>query len=121
MNKLAKLITIISMSGLLWILSAETAQAGKVVVRKASEPFDAFAIRDQVQQEHQWQEMLRMQQQIQILQALPVGCLPIAVPYHYFNCSGNAYRPYPYQGKEVFIQIDQPKNTSNHHSTNKPN
>lgn len=82
--------------------------AGQVVVRQSSEHFDAFAVRDQVQQDHQWQEILRMQQQLQILQALPSGCLPVAIPYRYFNCSGNAYRPYPYQDQEVFIKIDPP-------------
>ncbi|WP_254843515.1 hypothetical protein [Shewanella sp. UCD-KL21] len=84
------------------------ATAGKVVVRKTSEPFDAFAIRDQVQQDHQWQQMLKMQQQINILQALPNGCLLFAAPYRYFNCAGNSYRPYSYQNQEVFIQIDPP-------------
>ncbi|WP_228768338.1 hypothetical protein [Shewanella sp. TC10] len=114
MSKLVKLTVLISMA-LVLSLSVHDVQAGKVVVRKASEPFDAFAVRDQVQQEHQWQEMLRMQQQIQILQALPVGCLPIAVPYRYFNCSGNAYRPYPYQGEEVYIQIDNPQSSTKNH------
>ena len=109
MNKLIKLMVCISVAGMGWSTSVDVAHAGKIVVRKASEPFDAFAVRDQVQQDHQWQEMLRMQQQIQILQALPVGCLPFAVPYRYFTCSGNVYRPYPYQGKDVYIQIDPPQ------------
>ncbi|WP_144212838.1 hypothetical protein [Shewanella donghaensis] len=104
MNKYFQTLVICSLVTVSFI-----ADAGKVVVRKSSEPFDAFAVRDQVQQDHQWQEMLRMQQQIQILQALPIGCLPIAVPYRYFNCSGRAYRPYSYQDQEVFIQIDSPE------------
>ena len=82
--------------------------AGQIVVRKSSESFDAFAVRDQVLQDYEWQEALRMQQQIQILQSLPLGCLPMAVPYRYFTCNGLAYRPYQYQNKELYIQIDQP-------------
>ncbi|MCL1141247.1 hypothetical protein [Shewanella gaetbuli] len=91
-----------------FIMSFESI-AGQVVVRKSSEPFDAFAVRDQVAKEHEWQEALRMQQQIQILQALPNGCMPVAVPYRYFNCQGLSYRPYQYQNKELFIQIDPPR------------
>ncbi|MCC4832566.1 hypothetical protein LMH66_07975 [Shewanella sp. 10N.7] len=108
MNTRMKLVVMMSITAMLLSVSVSPVYAGKVVVRKASEPFDAFAVRDQVQQDHQWQEMLRMQQQIQILQALPVGCLPIAVPYRYFSCSGNAYRPYSYQDQELYIQIDEP-------------
>ncbi|WP_220761033.1 MULTISPECIES: hypothetical protein [unclassified Shewanella] len=82
--------------------------AGQVVVRKSSEPFDAFAVRDEVQRQHAWREALRFQQQLQILQALPLGCVPVAMPYRYFSCQGLYYRPYPYQNKELFIQIDPP-------------
>ncbi|WP_040571740.1 hypothetical protein [Shewanella benthica] len=77
---------------------------GQVVVRKSSEPFDAFAVRDQVLQDHQWQEVLRMQQQIQILQALPSGCILLARPYTYYSCQGLFYRPY--QNRDVYIQVD---------------
>ena len=88
--------------------------SGQVVVRKSSEPFDAFAVRDQVLKDHQWQEMLRMQQQIQILQALPIGCVAIPRPYRHFSCGDFYYRPYtnPTTGSsddEVFIQIDPPQ------------
>ncbi|WP_434930421.1 hypothetical protein ACRWQM_14335 [Shewanella sp. HL-SH5] len=83
--------------------------AGQVVVRKSSEQFDAFAVRDQIAKEFEWQEALRMQQQIEILQALPVGCIPFALPYRYFSCNGFAYRPYDYKNKELFIKIDPPK------------
>jgi len=81
-------------------------EAGQVVVRKSSEAFDAFAVRDQVLREHEWREALRMQQQINILQSLPVGCIPMVRPYAYFSCGGNFYRPYQYQNKELYIQID---------------
>ena len=80
--------------------------AGQIVVRKSSEPFDAFAVRDQVLRDHQWQEALRMQQQIQILQALPTGCILLARPYAYYSCQGLFYRPYQYQNRDVYIQVD---------------
>lgn len=95
------------------LLFATVAHGGQVVVRKSSEPFDAFAVRDRVLKDHEWQEMLRMQQQINILQALPVACVVIERPYRYFNCGNAYYRPYFYQGAdfaadEVYIQIDPP-------------
>ncbi|AQS39669.1 hypothetical protein Sps_04584 [Shewanella psychrophila] len=80
--------------------------AGQVVVRKSSEPFDAFAVRDQVLRDHEWQEALRMQQQIQILQALPAGCILLSRPYAYYSCHGLFYRPYQYQKRDVYIQVD---------------
>ncbi len=80
--------------------------AGKIVVRKSSEPFDAFAVRDQVLREHEWQEALRMQQQVQILQALPLGCILMARPYAYYTCQGVFYRPYQYQNQDVYIRVD---------------
>ncbi|OBT06975.1 MULTISPECIES: hypothetical protein [Shewanella] len=109
MAKSLRLTLLISVIALAGITMTTLSHAGKVVVRKSSEPFDAFAVRDAVQQDHQWQEMLRMQQQIQILQALPLGCLAVAVPYHYYNCAGSMYRPYMHQNQELFIQIDPPK------------
>lgn len=96
------------LGGILLIAVATNAAAGQVVVRKSSEPFDAFAVRDEVQRLHQWQEALRFQQQLQILQALPLGCVPLVRPYRHFSCQGLYYRPYSYQNKELFIQIDPP-------------
>lgn len=81
-------------------------EAGQVVVRKSSEAFDAFAVRDRVLREHEWRQALRMQQQINILQSLPIGCIPMARPYNYYSCGGNFYRPYQYQNKQLYIQID---------------
>ncbi|QFU21511.1 hypothetical protein FM038_004680 [Shewanella eurypsychrophilus] len=94
-----------SLALLLFVLPSYV-DAGQVVVRKSSEPFDAFAVRDQVLREHEWQEALRMQQQIQILQALPVGCILMARPYAYYSCQGSFYRPYQYKNKDVYIQVD---------------
>ncbi|MCL1092609.1 hypothetical protein [Shewanella kaireitica] len=99
---------IINTSLLLLCFSSFSAASGQVVVRKSSEPFDAFAVRDQVLLEHEWQESLRFQRQIQILQALPLGCLPVAVPYRYFSCGSQFYRPYSYQDKQLYIEIDKP-------------
>ncbi|WP_394146676.1 hypothetical protein [Shewanella atlantica] len=81
-------------------------EAGQVVVRKSSEPFDAFAVRDQVLRDHEWQELLRMQRQLNILQSLPIGCVPLVRPYPYYSCGRNFYRPYRYHNQELYIQID---------------
>ncbi|MCE9677834.1 hypothetical protein LZP69_01330 [Shewanella sp. AS1] len=84
--------------------------AGEVVVRKSSEAFDAFAVKQQVLKEHHWRELLRMQQQIEILQALPSGCLFSQGEASYFLCAGGSYLPYLYsdpQGgeREVYIRV----------------
>ncbi|MEC4728963.1 hypothetical protein HWQ46_25960 [Shewanella sp. D64] len=81
--------------------------AGQVVVRKSSEPFDAFAVRDQVLLDHEWKQALRMQQQIQILQVLPAACIPFSRPYIYYLCNGLSYRPYHYKNKELYIKVDE--------------
>ena len=93
-------------------LNVNTAFAGQVVVRKSSEPFDAFAVRDQVLLENEWREAVRMQQQIQILQALPMACTPFSRPYVYYRCNGHFYRPYQYQNKELYIEVDDIRPTS---------
>lgn len=92
------------------LLFGVMSHAGTVVVRQSSTPFDAFAVRDQLLQQHQWQELLRQQQQVTILQSLPIGCLAIASPFNYFSCGQQFYRPYDYQDTQVFIQIDPPLN-----------
>ena len=40
------------------LLFGVMSHAGTVVVRQSSTPFDAFAVRDQLLQQHQWQELL---------------------------------------------------------------
>jgi hypothetical protein len=90
------------------VLLSANSQSGTVVVRSSSEPFDAFAVRDLVLQHHQWQESLRQQQQINILQSLPLGCVAVKLPFAYFSCGQQFYRPYQYQDKPVYIQIDPP-------------
>lgn len=102
--KMAKLLSLVS----LFCLLSTTVFAGQVVVRKSSEPFDAFAVRDEVKRKHQWREALRYQQQIQILQSLPIGCLVVTTPYRHFACQGLYYRPYDYHEQQVYIQIDPP-------------
>jgi len=83
--------------------------AGQVVVTRSSEPFDAFAVRDQVLKDFEWQESLRRQEQIQILQALPIGCVLMTKPYRHFSCGESTYRPYQHQQRELYIKVDSPK------------
>ncbi|GGQ20087.1 hypothetical protein GCM10009411_20330 [Shewanella litoralis] len=80
--------------------------AGTVVVRKSSEPFNAFAVRDEVLLQHEWQELIKQQQQLNILQSLPLNCISVAVTYLYFQCGQQHYRPYQYQNQQLFIEID---------------
>lgn len=84
------------------------ALAGQVVVRNTDEPFDAFAVRDELARQHDWQEAIRAQQQLQILERLPVGCLLRPTPYRHFRCDGLFYRPYPWRGKELYISVPNP-------------
>ncbi len=92
-------------STLLWLGNAE---AGQVVVRDASEPFDAFAVRDELLRQHEWQELLRSQQQLEILRSLPAICVPYMRPYRYFSCDGHFYRPYLYRQQQLYIGIPKP-------------
>ncbi|WP_372847447.1 hypothetical protein [Shewanella sp. Scap07] len=103
MNRCIKVCLLV----LMLLSSTFTSHAGQVVVRKSSEPFDAFAVRDQVKQQHEWQEALRYQQQIQILQSLPLGC--VFLPIRYYRCGHIYYRPYQYQQQDVYIQVDPPQ------------
>ncbi|MBT1444307.1 hypothetical protein KJI95_07180 [Shewanella sp. JM162201] len=98
----------IPMVALLLIGVAHSAGAGQVVVRTTDEPFDAFAVRDELARQHEWQEALRAEQQLQVLERLPVGCLMQPTPYRHFSCNGLFYRPYPWRGKEVFIKVPKP-------------
>lgn len=93
----------------LTMLLSVWAFAGQVVVRKSDEAFDAFAVRDQLAREHQWQEAIRAQQQLDILQSLPLGCVLVPQPYRYFSCNGLFYRPYLWQGRELYISVPNPK------------
>jgi len=82
------------------------ALAGEVVVTRSSVPFDAFAVRDAMLKDHEWQALIKHQQQWQILQALPIGCIVVLTPYRSFVCGSHTYRPYVYQQREVYILID---------------
>jgi len=97
-------LSLIVISG--WI--SVSAFAGEVIVNRSSEPVDAFAVRDQVLKDFEWQESLRRQQQIQILQALPSGCVTVMKPYRHFTCGEHNYRPYDYQQRELYIEVDRP-------------
>lgn len=96
------------LGGILCALIGLPALAGQVVVTRSNEHFDAFAVRDQVLKDYEWQESLRRQEQIQILQALPLGCIVQMQPYRYFRCGQDNYRPYRYQQQDVFIKVDPP-------------
>lgn len=90
------------------VLLSASATAGEIIISRSSDPVDVFAVRDQVLKDFGWQESLRRQQQIQILQALPSGCVTIIKPYRHFSCGEHNYRPYDYQQRELYIEIDQP-------------
>jgi hypothetical protein len=82
--------------------------AGTVVVRKSTEPFDAFALRDELAKQHEWQQALAQQQQLNIIRSLPVGCLTLVAPYPYYACDARFYRPYLHSGEALYIQIPNP-------------
>jgi len=94
------------------VLMSAKSHSGTVVVRPSSTPFNAFAVRDRVLQQDQWQESLRQQQQIIMIQSLPLGCLAVRLPFAYFSCGQQFYRPYQYRDKPVYIQIDPPMSDS---------
>jgi hypothetical protein len=82
--------------------------AGTVVVRKSTEPFDAFALRDELAKQHEWQQALAQQAQLNIIRSLPVGCLTLITPYPYYSCDARFYRPYLHSGEALYIQIPNP-------------
>ncbi|WP_240778754.1 hypothetical protein [Shewanella sp. SNU WT4] len=105
-------------------LASSTAYAGKVVVHDATEPFDAFAVRNALREEKQWQQTLAFERQLKILQDLPINCVlvaprrpePRASSHNSANrdyqCGQQFYRPYQYQGKELYIGIPAPEVTA---------
>jgi hypothetical protein len=82
--------------------------AGTVVVRKSTEPFDAFALRDELAKQHEWQQALAQQAQLNIIRSLPVSCLTLITPYPYYSCDSHFYRPYLHSGEALYIQIPNP-------------
>jgi hypothetical protein len=98
----------LNLSIIVVLFGMQNAYAGTVVVRKSTETFDAFALRDELAKQHQWQEGLRHEQQLTILRALPLGCLVIEAPSEYYTCAGLAYRQYQYQDEALYIQIPSP-------------
>ena len=85
------------------------AVAGTVEVRKSTEPFDAFAVRDEVLQQNEWKMLLSQQQQLSILRSLPINCIYVKSAYQYYHCGQLNYRPYLYHGQQLYIQIDLPQ------------
>lgn len=89
---------------------AVSAFAGdRIIVRSSDEAFDAFKVRDQILKDHEWQESLRLQQQIKILEVLPLGCALFQHPFNYYACGSEFYRPYIQNNAKVFVQIDPVK------------
>lgn len=82
----------------------------RIRVRSSDEPFDAFAVRDKLLEDHEWQESLRFQQQIKMIEALPLGCVLFQQPFRYYTCGRQFYRPYSSDNRQVFVQIDPVQN-----------
>lgn len=85
------------------------AVAGKVVVRKSSDPeFDVWAMKQELIEQNAWNEALRQQQILNWVYSIPAGCFAHARPYRYYACNNQFWRPYNYQGEQLYIQIDPP-------------
>ncbi|QUN06568.1 hypothetical protein KDN34_03675 [Shewanella yunxiaonensis] len=82
--------------------------AGQVIVKSDVSPEEIFAIRDELKQQHEWQEFLRNQQQIQLIQTLPLGCRSFHTPYVHYRCNGFSYRAYQFRGRQGYIGVPTP-------------
>ena len=71
------------------------AVAGDIKVHDKTEPFDPFAVRDAKKADHEWQERQRAQQQLELLDALPLGCVLLVRPFKHYRCGDLYYRPFP--------------------------
>ncbi|PJG58342.1 hypothetical protein [Aeromonas cavernicola] len=89
---------------LIALLLATLAHAGPVIISKGDSSINAFALRDQLAREHEWQEWLRLQQALKWLEVLPVNCELTSQQDHSYRCGGQYYRPYRQAGKEIYIQ-----------------
>ena len=88
-----------------WLVAMSLpAVAGPVIVSKGDDGIDAFALRDKLAREHEWQEWLRFQQAIKWLEVLPVNCELMSQPGGGYRCGGDYYRPYQKDGREIYIQ-----------------
>ncbi|WP_445946012.1 hypothetical protein [Shewanella sp.] len=112
-NRLSISYTLLVFALLAFIVGISDAAAGTVTVRKSSDPFDAFAVRDELAKDHKWQQALAQQQQLDILRSLPAGCLSLMTPYPYYSCAALFYRPHQHQGELLYIQIPDPAVSSN--------
>ena len=91
-----------------WLMAMSLpAVAGPVIVSKGDDGIDAFALRDKLAREHEWQEWLRFQQAIKWLEVLPVNCELVSQKEGGYRCGSDYYRPYQQQdGREIYIQGD---------------
>lgn len=90
--------------GVLLLAVVAPAMAGSVTVTKGSEKVDAFALRDQLAREHEWQEWLRHQEALKWLEVLPVNCELVSKADGSYRCGGEWYREYKQEGKELYIR-----------------
>ncbi|MEW7864516.1 hypothetical protein [Aeromonas diversa] len=93
-------------SGLLLVAlgMAAPAMAGSVTVTRGDQKVDAFALRDQLAREHEWQEWLRHQEALKWLEVLPVNCELVSKDDGSYRCGGEWYRQYNQDGKDIYIR-----------------
>ena len=92
-----------------WLVAMSLpAVAGPVIVSKGDDGIDAFALRDKLAREHEWQEWLRFQQAIKWLEVLPVNCDLVGGAGQEYRCGDDYYRPYRQNGRDLYIQGDPP-------------
>ncbi|GGA80315.1 hypothetical protein GCM10011369_22830 [Neiella marina] len=95
---------------MLGLLFCTAAIAGKIVVRKSSDPeFDVWALKQELIEQNAWNEALRQQQILNWVYSMPPGCLLYRRPYQYYACNNQYWRPYSHQGQQLYIQIDPPQ------------
>jgi hypothetical protein len=81
---------------------------GKIVVRKSSEPRETsiWELREQLQQQKQFEQWLRNQQDWQWLSQLPVGCVLRRDLKGSYDCGGRYYWPYRQGGRAYYLQME---------------
>ncbi|MFD2096402.1 hypothetical protein ACFSJ3_10440 [Corallincola platygyrae] len=96
-------------------LVSELYADGKIVVRKSSEPREVsiWEQREQMQQEKEFEQWLRMQQDWQWISQLPPGCILRKDLRGSYDCGGRYYWPYRGEKQEYFIEVD-PRELSGH-------
>ncbi|MGB6187406.1 hypothetical protein [Aeromonas molluscorum] len=91
--------------GLLWLCSLPL-WAGQIIITKGDQKIDAFALRDQLAREHEWQEWLRYQEALKWLEVLPVNCELSRQHGGAYRCGDDYYRAYRQNGRDLYIKGD---------------